>query len=711
MAERCAKEVLIARKLNAFRVLGHAEKLVALKAANGIDRSAYIMTLSTDEMERYVLEHYVGQEEEIEHNCKYEGKHFCLIKYMHKMLRELDEAVVEDVPEEHEDTHTPDAYEVGKQIVSLKGKAKDQQGLVKTCGDEFLVAMSSVYGNPVKVTMNTPDELRKCVCSRVHRAVRDGEYARWALDNARINAKQDKEYGAIERATYEEGWAKFLEEYATPAPELTVEERRKQLKQNMHEVWESRRISRRYVKMCAGKAELAANMESAHKNIEHYTEMGLEYLKEYRELSVKLAQKTTSETSEEHKDARESKVQRWPSCVRKLTGKDLKDARNLYQIAQQSTGETPSERVENYFRELECAFDDLENVAHSLRLKKWKVEGEDYDDVLEQVVKELVYCGTNSLVSKRIAEYDAECTLMTEEAREYVSQIIKSTGTGLLELTGDLLETIHQRYRGTENEDAVLNALALHNCEVLSRSKTREELLSMLSEVSGDTLSMTAYYTDGTSRSFGTREKDLNEFVGWYCAQGHPEYEDIESLRTEYEAMKCCTQSRKYEQLRKRMEQVSTVKQQVKDILKSIAQKDDASVQYRLNLASKTVLLELREKLGLVYRSGGIREALQSDILECYQNLKAAPKVKPKITAMGMSFLRRQKKLLESQLREMLQERKELRQAHTTDFLAKDYEGAEETLSEREQMFGDYVREVIMRYKQIKRLIARRGVN
>ena len=170
-----------------------------------------------------------------------------------------------------------DSYEVGKQIVSLKGDAKAQQTLVKECGEEFLLNMQTVFPNaaPVRITMETPDELREYLCRDVIRVVRDARYARFLLNT--IPPHEDNENLA--------GWVKFLEEYAAPQKELTMKERLTHLRQCIHETCESRNFHRHYMRILSG----TEFEERYAENVRRYTERGKELLKQYRELKASLA--------------------------------------------------------------------------------------------------------------------------------------------------------------------------------------------------------------------------------------------------------------------------------------------------------------------------------------------------------------------------------------------------------------------------------------
>ena len=83
------------------------------------------------------------------------------------------------------------SYIVGKQIVELKGNAKAQQELLKICGDNFLLAMFTVFYAPMRVSMETPEELRKYMCRNVLKAVRTLSYAKILLENLRANLKKN----------------------------------------------------------------------------------------------------------------------------------------------------------------------------------------------------------------------------------------------------------------------------------------------------------------------------------------------------------------------------------------------------------------------------------------------------------------------------------------------------------------------------------------
>ena len=99
------------------------------------------------------------------------------------------------------------SYAIGKRIVSLKGNAKAQQALLKDCGDEFLLGMFTVFDAPVRVSMDTPDELRKYMCRDVLKAIRTPSYAKFVL--AGVNAELKK--NTVVNKSYLDGWKKFLE--------------------------------------------------------------------------------------------------------------------------------------------------------------------------------------------------------------------------------------------------------------------------------------------------------------------------------------------------------------------------------------------------------------------------------------------------------------------------------------------------------------------
>ena len=173
----------------------------------------------------------------------------------------------------------PDSYEVGKQIVSLKGKAKAQQALVQECGEDFLLNMHRVFPTaaPIRVTMETPDELRKYVCRDVIRVARDADYARFLLKEAQN--RLDRRY-EFDNREYLEGWVKFLADYAAPEKELSVEERLSDLRQRIHDVCEKRAFHRSLMRELSGTEFEERYAES----VKMYTEQGLELLKQYKEL-------------------------------------------------------------------------------------------------------------------------------------------------------------------------------------------------------------------------------------------------------------------------------------------------------------------------------------------------------------------------------------------------------------------------------------------
>lgn len=107
------------------------------------------------------------------------------------------------------------SYDIGKQIIALKGKAKAQQALLKSCGDDFLLDMMNVFSHPVSVTMEDPDELRKYMCRGVIQVARDAKYAALLLKLTRVwIAKARAKTMFVVDIAHLEGWAKFLEECA-----------------------------------------------------------------------------------------------------------------------------------------------------------------------------------------------------------------------------------------------------------------------------------------------------------------------------------------------------------------------------------------------------------------------------------------------------------------------------------------------------------------
>ena len=159
-----------------------------------------------------------------------------------------------------------DSYEIGKRIVSLKGNAKAQQTVVQECGEEFLRNMYFVFhfAAPIRITMETPDELREYLCRDVIRVVRDAKYARLLLNDVqhRLDARFD-----FDNPSYLEGWAKFLEDYASPKKALTVEERLDYLKQCIREVLDSRAFHRHTLRVMKG----SEFEERFAKNVKKYT--------------------------------------------------------------------------------------------------------------------------------------------------------------------------------------------------------------------------------------------------------------------------------------------------------------------------------------------------------------------------------------------------------------------------------------------------------
>ena len=157
------------------------------------------------------------------------------------------------------------SYEVGKQIVSMKGNAKAQQAVVQECGEEFLRNMYFVFhfAAPIR-TMETPDELREYLCRDVIRVVRDAKYARLLLNDVqhRLDARFD-----FDNPSYLEGWAKFLEDYASPKKALTVEERLDYLKQCIREALDSRAFHRHTLRVMKG----SEFEERFAKNVKKYT--------------------------------------------------------------------------------------------------------------------------------------------------------------------------------------------------------------------------------------------------------------------------------------------------------------------------------------------------------------------------------------------------------------------------------------------------------
>ena len=159
-----------------------------------------------------------------------------------------------------------DSYEIGKRIVSFKGNAKAQQAVVQECGEEFLRNMYFVFhfAAPIRITMETPDELREYLCRDVIRVVRDAKYARLLLNDVqhRLDARFD-----FDNPSYLEGWAKFLEDYASPKKALTVEERLDYLKQCIREALDSRAFHSHTLRVMKG----SEFEERFAKNVKKYT--------------------------------------------------------------------------------------------------------------------------------------------------------------------------------------------------------------------------------------------------------------------------------------------------------------------------------------------------------------------------------------------------------------------------------------------------------
>ena len=117
---------------------------------------------------------------------------------------------------------------------------------------------------PIRITMETPDELREYLCRDVIRVVRDAKYARLLLNDVqhRLDARFD-----FDNPSYLEGWAKFLEDYASPKKALTVEERLDYLKQCIREALDSRAFHRHTLRVMKG----SEFEERFAKNVKKYT--------------------------------------------------------------------------------------------------------------------------------------------------------------------------------------------------------------------------------------------------------------------------------------------------------------------------------------------------------------------------------------------------------------------------------------------------------
>ncbi len=170
---------------------------------------------------------------------------------------------------------TVSAYDIGKQIVSLKGKAKAQQALVKTCGEKFLLSMMDIFTRPVRVTMDTPDELTKWMCRGVLTAVRNPAYAKSRL--ADVNAMMMKRTG--EERAYLEGWEKFLKEYAPQEPENSDRESElRELREELKGICTTRCSVRFQLRV---RGELCGNFPSRYEEL---TARGKELLRQYLKL-------------------------------------------------------------------------------------------------------------------------------------------------------------------------------------------------------------------------------------------------------------------------------------------------------------------------------------------------------------------------------------------------------------------------------------------
>lgn len=177
-----------------------------------------------------------------------------------------------------------DSYGIGKSILSWKGKPKIQHQILKACGENFLLNMFFIFYKPVKVSMDTPDEVIKWMCRDILRVARDRKYARHALNEAKFILESSS--NPYKNPNYLEGWVDFLKEYAEPERILTPEEQLCNLRRQIHETNESRAIFRQYKRIFTGTEK----EEDYAKEIKELTAEGLELVRQYKFLKLKISE-------------------------------------------------------------------------------------------------------------------------------------------------------------------------------------------------------------------------------------------------------------------------------------------------------------------------------------------------------------------------------------------------------------------------------------
>lgn len=479
----------------------------------------------------------------------------------------------------------PDSYEIGKQIVSLKGKAKAQQALVQECGEEFLLNMYRVFPNaaPIRITMETPDELRKYVCRDVLRVVRDAEYARRLLDDVqhRLNVRYD-----FDNQQYLEGWAKFLEEYAAPKKVLTVEEQIACLKQGIRDARDSRAFHRHFALMWRG-----IEFEERYvRNAEHYTAEIHRLIKECKELKRQVIKpaavfseqyevpavveqdKTVEDIQEVSEmtnimDDQAAMKARWEAkqaqkerakanrFFRTMDNQQIAFALGLYREAMEwaktqdfSTKtyiSTTRDKVEEWVSSCEAQeakglYDGwIAYIDHYSRMLNVRIKGhsgfdeptncDEEDSLVQSITDRVTLIGSDPRAIECEKAYHEELEAKHQAAMKRIEGYIQSANGGLIEYTDDLYREITKLCHNYDDEKAVRKAIAEYNCEVLSQYGTRETLITAITQANPMTIARTLYLLTG--KKIGGRTAldawSITKFLDWYMASEyyHPEQE------------------------------------------------------------------------------------------------------------------------------------------------------------------------------------------
>ena len=463
-----------------------------------------------------------------------------------------------------------DSYEIGKRIVSLKGNAKAQQAVVQECGEEFLLNMYFVFhfAAPIRITMETPDELREYLCRDVIRVARDAEYARYLLNDAQIFISKDNPNKNVK---YLEGWVKFLADYAAPEKVLTVEEQLANLRQCIHNVCGKRAFFRHQLRIFTG----TEFEERYAENVERYTARGLELLKQYKELKASMnkpavvehveAVETTKEESEmtnttieqsavgtyvispeirARAKAEQAKKERAKAnrFFRTMSNQQIAFALALYRRAMEwaSTQDfsmyshvTTRLQVEEWVRSPEAQEADgqysgwIYYIDHYSRMLNVKMKGhsgfdeptncDEEDSLVQSITDRIALIGADPRAVECEKAYHEELEEARQAAKRAAEKYIQGSNGGIVEFTDALIEEIMRTSSCYENEVVIKKAIAAHNCEVLSRCTSREALKDLLMQVLPRTITYTYYLlTDRSMWEGRGKEKLVSRFVDWF---------------------------------------------------------------------------------------------------------------------------------------------------------------------------------------------------